>query len=150
MVTSGTIPMVKRIRAIRHVIDHDFDVNLGVTFLLRECADEPKMQAAKSPETLARNILTMKGGGAEKELNWQAWHDAIEKYGADMQLQKERELRTEIAKRDDKIRELESDNRILNRETRDVMRRALPDGGSVLPIREQSVNSDEASSVLEE
>ena len=120
-----TIPSIKRERGVRYVIDHDFDVALGVAFLLRECADEPKMKAAKDQQLLARNILTMKGSGAEKELNWRAWRDAVLRYGEEMARQKEGQFQAELEKKDDKIRELEAEVRSLNRDNRDLMTRAL-------------------------
>ena len=123
-----TIPGVKRERGVRYVIDHDFDVNLAVEYLIRECADEPKMKAAKDQRVLARNILTIKGTGAEKELNWRAWRDAVIRYGEDMVRQKESLFQEELKKREDKIRELEADVRSLTRDNRDLVRRVLTPG----------------------
>ena len=123
-----TIPGGKREKGVRYLIDHDFDVDLGIQFLIRECADEPKMKAAKDQRVLARNILTIKGSGAEKELNWMSWRNAIIKYGEDMARQKENQFKTELDKKDDKIRELEAEVRSLNRDNRDFMRRSLTDG----------------------
>ena len=120
-----TIPSVKRERGIRYFIDHEFDLNLGVQFLIRECADEPKMTAAKDQQVLARNILTIKGTGAEKELNWKCWRDAIIRYGEDMARHKETQLKTELDKKDEKILELEAELRSLNSDRRDLVRTAL-------------------------
>ena len=123
-----TIPGVKRERGVRYVIDHDFDVNLAIEYLIRECADEPKMKAAKDQRVLARNILTIKGSGAEKELNWRAWRDAVIRYGEDMARQKESLFAETVKQKDDRIRELEADLRSLNRDNRDMMRRGLMAG----------------------
>ena len=119
---------MKRERGVRYVIDHDFDVNLAIEYLIRECADEPKMKAAKDQRTLARNILTIKGSGAEKELNWRAWRDAVIRYGEDMARQKESLFAETVKQKDDRIRELEADLRSVNRDNRDMMRRGLMAG----------------------
>ncbi len=131
-----TIPGVKREKGVRYLIDHDLDLALGVAFLVRECADEPKMKAAKDRQLLARNILTMKGTGAEKELNWRSWRDAIIKYGEDIARSRDGAFKEELAKKDERILELEAEARSLYRDNRDLTQRALMEGAADVPARE--------------
>ena len=126
-----TIPTSKRARGVLYLIEHHLDLNLAIDHLIRECADEPKMKAAKDPRRLAHNILTIGGVGAEKVLNLQAWRDALDLIESEEHRKQASALQKQIDDKDAEIRQLNQELRSLNRDYRTLTMRALPDASSV-------------------
>ena len=124
-----TIPTAKRARAVVYLVEHGLDVEQAIDYLVRECADHPKMQAAKDPRKLAKNILTIGGIGAEKMLNLQAWRDAIDLIEIEEHRKQVSGFQKQIDEKDTRIRELEQDFRSLNRDYRSLVAlQASPQG----------------------
>ena len=104
-----------------YLVEHGLDLEQAISYLVRECADHPKMQASKDQRKLARNILTIGGIGAEKMLNLQAWRDAIDLIEVEEHRKQVSGLQKQIDDKDTKIRELEQDFRSLNRDYRNLV-----------------------------
>ena len=122
-----TIPTIIRARGVVYLLDHDLEVEKAVDYLVRECAEHPKMKAAKDPRRLARNILSIGGVGAEKAMNYQAWKDALDLRQNNDHRQETAKLQKDLDLKDTRIRELEQELRSLNRDYRHLTLRALPE-----------------------
>ena len=67
----------RRKRACFYQIDHGFDTDKTIGWMLKEYATDENITRVKDPEKLCRNIITMGGTGREREMNGQAFEAAL-------------------------------------------------------------------------
>ena len=70
----------RRVQACAKSIDSEFDFDNVIAWMLQEFGDDDTIKRAKDPHKLCRNIITMGGGGREKDLNIAAFREAFTKY----------------------------------------------------------------------
>ena len=101
-----------RVQACARSIDSEFDFDNVIAWMLQEFGDDDTIKRTKDPYKLCRNIITMGGGGREKDLNIAAFREAFTKY---------------LASHEKRLRDRLDDSEKRLRDTMDAGHRALDD-----------------------
>ena len=92
--------------------------------MLKTYKDEPTIARSKYPAKLCANVITTGGSGDQKELNIQAFRNALNRYAKELEVQRGEAHRAELQKQIEANQELraqlESANRELNQKNNQI------------------------------
>ena len=127
------IPGHKRKLGCLWLLNHRFDVEGAIDYVIAECADEPALQNATDKRKLARNIVTIGGTGLQQMANLSAFKEALGEFDEERQRRVVQHHQEDLDAVNTKLHAAEQRANAAERDYRVMAQRALEAPASVVP-----------------